>query len=307
MKITVIDSWNYKFSQRMMDWWKAEGHEITPSTSWGPHLVEGSDVTYYPEVENNLKVASHKSEKPKGTTIIAEAVDIDIYAGHLGAVDWSYVDHLVFMSKHMQEFARKKYGAKIADMPQTLVPGGMNLDEWTLRERPLGYNVAWIGRLWIPKDVFGALMVFHELINQQPNRPWQLFLLHDNKWHPEWYRNHTMAYVEANPQLEARITWVRRVPDVNMWLEDMDYLLQTGQKEALGYVNLEAAAKGIRPIIRNTNGALDLWPREWIFDLVSEAVTMFKSYDPQQYRDWVADHYPLEKRMRAFDALMGIS
>ena len=304
MKITVIDSWNYKFSQRMIDWWENDGHDVTKSTSWGPHLVEGSDVTYYPEVENNLKVASHKSEKPPGTTIIAEAVDIDIYAGHLGAVDWSYVDHLVFMSKHMQEFAARKYKGKIADMPQTLIPGGMNLGEWTLRDRPLGYNVAWIGRLWIPKSVFEALQIFNELIHQQPDKPWKLFLLHDNKWHPQWYQMHTEAYLEANPMLQARIEWVRRVPDVNVWLEDMDYLLQTSHKESYAYVVAECASKGIRPIIQMTNGVLDIWPEEWVFHTHRQAVEMFKPYDPLAIRQVIADRYPLSSRMEAFDKII---
>jgi len=306
VKIYVIDSWRKHWTEGV-EWWRAKGHDVKTGIYWGPQIVEENDVVIFHPVDNNLKTGSHKHKKPKDTVVIAEAVDIDIYAGHLGAVDWSYVDHLVFMAKHMQEFAARKFGAKIADVPQTIIPGGIDLDKWTLREGEIGHNIAWIGRLWVPKDVFGALMVFNELITQYPVAPWRLFILHDNKWHPEWYKNHTLAYLEANPKLKERVEWVRHVPDVNVWFDEMkiDYLLQTSQKEAFGYVIAQAAAKGIRPVIRNTNGAQDLWPWEWVFNVHDGAVGRFEDYtDRNEIRQVIADRYPLSRRMEAFDALI---
>lgn len=305
MKIYICDPWK-KHWWEGVDYWRKQGHDVGIGPYWGPSIMEGRDVVIFHAIQDNLKKASH-TEKPKDTVIIAEAVDIDIYSGHLGAVDWSYVDSLVYMAKHMQTISSKKNGAKIADVPQTIIPGGIDLDKWTLREGEIGHNIAWIGRLWVPKDVFGALMVFNELLHDSPRGvPWRLFILHDNKWHPEWYKNHVLAYLEDNPFLNERIEWVRHVPDVNVWLDEMkiDYLLQTSQKEAFGYVIAQAAAKGIKPIIRNTNGALDLWPAGWVFDTHDEAVGMFIPYDRDSIRFRVAASYPLSRRMEAFDALI---
>ncbi|NIV40757.1 MAG: hypothetical protein GWN58_68575, partial [Anaerolineae bacterium] len=64
---------------------------------------------------------------------MAEAVDADIYGGHWRKVNWDWVDTLVSMSQHMLDFMRPK-------LPDSLdvrvVPGGVDLDKWTLRREP---------------------------------------------------------------------------------------------------------------------------------------------------------------------------
>ena len=105
----------------------------------------------------------------------------------------------------------------------------------------------------------------------------------------------------------------------------MSYLLQTSFKEAYGYVVGQSAAKGIRPVIQNTNGALATWPREWVFDTHAEAVDMLRgpdltiyaysneeaqeflqSYEPKTIRGIIEERYPLAKRLAALDEIMGI-
>lgn len=305
MKIMVFDAWK-KFMPPVVEYWRSKGHEVESGIYWGPELVEGRDLCYFYPVQNNLKQASLKQEKPKGTHIVAEAVDIDIYAKHHCAINWDFVDDLIFMAPHM-----KKLALEMCPLPENLpihiVPGGVDVDKWTLRKDPKrGHNVAWIGRLWIGKNVFGALQIFNQLIKQDPSPDWKLFL-RGEKYHPAWWQKHVEAYIEANAELGKRVTFVPQVPDINVWLEDMDYLLQTSFKEAFGYVIAEAAAKGVKPIIQTTNGALDTWPSSWIFQTHGEAVRMFSgSYEPETYRAYVADMYPLSKRLKMLDEICGL-
>lgn len=306
-KIQIFDSWK-KFMPPVAEYWRSQGHEVKMGPHWGPELVEWADVAYFYPVDNNLKTASKKQEKPANTCIIAEAVDIDIYAGHLGGVNWDYVDALIFMAYHTKAFALERFSKLPPDLPVYIVPGGLNLTKWTMRRDPSrGYNIAWIGRLWIPKNVFGALQIFNQLIQTDPNHPWQLSICSDNKWHPYWWRKHTEAYLEANPEMAERVTWEAKVPDLNEWLEDKDFLLQVSMKEAFGYVVAESAAKGIKPIIQMTNGALDTWPSSWVFQTYDEAIQMFLgSYEPETYRAYIADMYPLSKRVKMLDEICGL-
>ena len=310
-KIWVCDSWKKHWNETM-DFWRRAGHEVKTGIYWGPELVEWADVAVFHPVDNNLIQASKKTEgKPENTVIVAEAVDVDIYAGHPGAVNWDYVDEIVFMAEHMRDYALSKFG-KLKRFPQEhihLVPGGLDLSRWTMRSTPeRNFNVAFIGRLWIPKNVFAAIQVFNQLIKTDPESPWRLFILADNKYHPPgWWRLQVESYLDRDPRLKARVSFEHGVPDVNEWLEDKAFLLQTSHKEAFGYVIAQAAAKGIKPIIQMTTGADKIWPEECIFMTHDEAVQMFLgSYEPEDYRAYVADRYPIELRVTRFNMVCGL-
>lgn len=328
MKIFLIDSWKAKYAPKsefscpwmsgsvteskffepVMHHWHDLGHEVQTWNSWGPPLVDWADggLCYFAQTNNNLKRASTETEKSPNTRIIVEAVDADIYGGHWKAVDWTWVDGLVCMSKHMLRWMETTGPGLPDSLPRYHVPGGVDLDTWPMRREPVhGYNVAWIGNHWIAKNTFGALQVFNELIRRDPSHPWHLFV-RGQKWHPNWWQAHVEGYMATNPELAERVTWIDGwVPDLNEWLEDKHYLLQTSFKEALGYVVCQAAAKGIRPVIQNTNGALDIWPREWVFDTHSQAIDMFldAEYQPWKDRDFVNRYYPLYRRLAALDEI----
>lgn len=304
MKICVIDSWG-KFMRGPVDHWRALGHEVRVEKHWAPERIEGMDIVYFYPVEANL-IHAARTPKPPGTRIVAEAVDIDIYSGHSGAVNWDYVDALIVMAPHMLELLHHKVKNLPSTLPIHIVPGGVDLERFTLVERPRNYNVAWIGRKWIAKNLFGALQIFNQLIQADPEHPWRLWCL-GQRWHPEWWQRHCEAYLEANSALVERVEFVDHVPDVNEWLENMSYLLQTSFKEAFGYCIAEAAAKGIRPVVQNTNGALATWPREWVFDTHAEAIEMLTNgYDARQVRGIIEKRYPLAKRLKMLDCIIGI-
>jgi hypothetical protein len=301
MRIYLFDSWKHKFTQPLLDHWRLQGHEVETGIWWGPELVEWADVAFFYPVDNNLAQAS-KGEKPPHTRIIAEAVDADIYGGHWRKVNWDWVDGLVCMSKHMTDYMRPKLPESL---PVYHVPGGVNLDKWTFRRDPTrNFNIAWVGHYWIAKNLFGALQVFRQLLRRDERNPWHLYV-RGERWSPNWWRAHCEAYVEANPILQERVTFVeKRIPDLNEWLEDKAYLLSTSFKEAFGYVIGEAAAKGIRPVIQFTRGVYDIWPYEWTFLTHVESEMHFLAaccYEPEQYRAYVAERYPLAQRLEMLD------
>jgi len=309
VKIYLFDPWKYKFTRPLIAHWEAQGHEVEHGMWWGADRVEGRDVAYFFACENNIKQASLTSEKPPGTRVIVEAVDADIYANTFKKMNWDYVDTLVSMSQHMIDYMRPH-------LPDTLdvrhVPGGVDLDLWTLRRvnRPTSdatrrYNIVWVGRHWIGKNLFGALQIFHELLLCDGFNPWRLYV-RSKGWDPAWWEMHCKAYLEANPMLAARITFIEQhIPDLNEWLEDKAWILSTSFKEAFGYAVAEAAAKGLRPVIQNSYGTLDIWPREWVFDTHSQAVRMFLDEDtrPQEYRAVIEQCYPLSQRLALLDEM----
>jgi len=304
MKIYVVDSWA-KFMGPVIDHWRSLGHEVETGVYWGTSI--SADLVYFFPVDNNLIQATRNQWKPPGTRIVAEAVDIDIYAGHPGAIDYRYVDALVFMARHMKELSDRKFNIP-KSVPQYIVPGGVDVDKWTMkRDASRGYNVCFIGRFWIAKNIFGALQIFNQLIKTDPGNPWRLYLRGEN-YDPLWWQRHVEAYIETNPELKERIEFVPWVEDLNEWLERIDYYLMTSYKEAFSYSTAECAAKGIRPLIQMTTGIDQIWPNSWIFQTHDEAVRMLQSdYEPETYRAYVADRYPLSRRLEMLDEICGLT
>lgn len=301
MKIYLFDAWNLKFMKPVADHWRALGHEVKSGIYWGPDLVRWADLCYFYPVQNNLVRASKEQEKPDGLRVVAEAVDIDVYAGHWGNVNWAWVDALVVMAPHVLKLMTLP-----PELPVHVVPGGVDLDRFSPRRDPArNYDVAWVGNFWIAKNFFGALQVFNELIKRDPGNPWRLHV-RSQKWSPTWWQRHCEAYLAANPGLAERVTFYPDwVLDIGEWLEDKAYLLSTSFKEAFGYAIAEAAAKGLRPVVQFTNGMGATWPKEWLFDTHYQAVDMFldSTYEPESYRAVVADRYPLARRLEALDGI----
>lgn len=302
MKIYVFDPWGAHWDETA-EALRGRGHEVRKGGYWGPELVEWSDVSIFHAVQNNLIQASRKTENPEDTTIVAEAVDIDVYAGHMGGVEWDFVDHLVYMADHMRGYAERRFDVP-EDIPRHVIKGGVDLDDWTLVDRPVGYKIAWIGHLWIAKNLIGALQIFNQVIEDRPYEPWELHAL-GRKWSPpHWWRRACEGYLDANPELEDRFTLTEEyVPSVDEWLDDKSYLLHTGLKEAYGYVIAQSAAKGIRPIVMQTMGTDAIWPQEWIFQTHAEAVSMFEPYERSRYRETIERGHDVDDRAAAFEEL----
>jgi len=98
------------------------------------------------------------------------------------------------------------------------------------------------------------------------------------------------------------------VRDVTAWLEDKDVLLVTSQKESFSYAAAEAAAKGLKPVVHNFWRVRDIWPEEWVWDTVGQAAAMIDSgfCHSQKYRDYVEEHYSLERMMQGLNRACGL-
>jgi len=301
MRIYVVDAWGKHWDEGVACL-EAMGHKVTVGKYPEAEQIDASGLVIFHPVENGLVRASKSHERNRETVVIAEAVDIDIYAGHLGGVNWEYVDHLVFMAQHMREYAEARHRLP-AGLPRSVIPGGVDLERWTLRpEREPAFNVAWIGRMWVAKNVFAALQIFTELVKRDPEWPWHLHLRGgEERWTPDWWERHCRYFMEQVPELAGRVEIVPHVADLDRWLDGMDFLLQTSYKEAFGYVVAQAAAKGIRPVIQMTTGSNEIWPREWVFATHAEAVEMLLApYEPSEVRSVIKARYPIERRIERF-------
>ena len=261
--------------------------------------MEWADVLWFDCVDGNLVLATKKDPSlSRGKKVIVRAIDIDIWAGHFRSVDWSKVDHLIFIAPHIRD-----YFLSHITLPDSvkvhLIPCGVDLNKFTMRRCPERNNdVAVVMRLWHGKGIDYLL----QLIASAPEFTFHIC----GKWglnglESKWYK----AYIDSFLSRYDNWTHVEQVKDMNEWLEDKAFALVCSKKEAFSFAAAEGAAKGLKPIIHNFFGAEDTWPEEYRWDTIGQAVEMLNGpYEPFKYRRFIERVYPASKMLKLFDEII---
>jgi len=96
-------------------------------------------------------------------------------------------------------------------------------------------------------------------------------------------------------QLNRKIYIYGQIKESNLdlWLEDKNYILSTSMREGCPNNVIEAMAKGIKPVVHNWPGAKEQFG-ECVFNTIDEAVAMISSdspYNSDQYLKCVNDKF----------------
>lgn len=302
-KIAVFDCCRFKFMRELMTHWENMGHEIKRYIYWDPTTVNWADTVFFDWVDNSLIRASNPEDefyksgkygtRPEGKKIITRCHDIDAWCGHYKNVDWNWVNDLVFVSDYIGDMVKGNMS-----FPATLkihtIKHGVDLDKYTFKNRSGGKKIAWIGRIVHHKCLELALQVLAE------NPEYELHAVGSSL--DSWELDYVNRFVERN---NLKFFHYPQVDDINQFLEDKNYLLLTSFKEAFSYASAEAMAKGIKPLIHWFAGAEGVWPKEYLWNKVSEVKPMLEgNYDSAEYRNIIQSHYSLEEMLRCYDKLI---
>ncbi|MBP3040203.1 glycosyltransferase, partial [Bacillaceae bacterium Marseille-Q3522] len=101
-------------------------------------------------------------------------------------------------------------------------------------------------------------------------------------------------------QLQNNIVFEGWQSDVNRWLENKNFILAPSIHESFGFYIAEAMACGIKPIIHNFLYAKEIWPKEYLFNTIDEAVEMItcNNYPSNEYRAFIENNYSLMKELK---------
>lgn len=307
MKVAIFDQ-VFKFMPILVEDWESKGHIVIKDKGWDPAKVTECDVSFFEFVDNSLMRASDPGDsfyqnpqygpQPQGKKIIARAHDIDIHVGNLGRVQWEWVTDLVFVAQHLMDKALSEI-----DLPDTvrvhLIPHGIDTNKFTFKMKPMQKKIAWIGNINDHKRLETALMVLAEL-----PRDYSLHVVGTGLG--TWRKYYVENYIKDNG---LNVEFIEHVESVNDFLEDKDFLLGTGMKEAFSFVSGEAMSKGIKTLIHNFWGAKEVWKDyPYIWNTVSEVVEMIKEqechYQQEFYRNYIEQHYPLDRMLQRYDELV---
>jgi len=294
MRIYSCSNWGLKFLGIVNDWWKEHGHEVQWTLGYDPALHEWSDLCWVDVADHNAHVASQY--RFPHSKLVIRIIDIEAWVQQPTGVNWQNVDVVVFGAKHIEELVRS-YLTFPDGLRVEHIPFGVDLRKWSFRERDgKSKEVACIAHRWGAKGLDLLLQVMAAL-----GPGWRLHLLGTKSGGDKWLHAYTEHFIS---ELGLVVVETDSVKDVNLWLEDKDYLIVSSLKESFSYAAAEAAAKGIKPLIHNFWRAKDIWPHNWIWNKVSECVTMIQSsqYDSREYREYIEKNYSLDLMMKRIEA-----
>jgi len=299
MKIAIIDECNGRFTNEIKAHWE-KSHEVRFDKYLDPKLVLWADTTFFDWAGNNSQRASDPNDsfwkevpQPKDKNIILRIHDVDAWVGQHRGIQWEWINHLVFVAKHIQD----KVLSEI-EVPEStkvhLIKHGINPEKFTFREKPLGKKIAWIGHCNQAKNLPLALQVF------AANPDYSLHIVGSELG--SWQKAYVFDFIKRN---NLDVHYQEHVEDINEFLEDKDFFLLTSMKEAWSYVTAEAALKGIKPLIHHFFGASGVWPEKYLWDKVSEVRPMLENdYNSQEYKNYIETNYSFERMIKEYDEIL---
>jgi glycosyltransferase involved in cell wall biosynthesis len=196
----------------------------------------------------------------------------EYYSMPLEKVDWSKVDEVIMVNEYLAKGFLQRTGIK-----PNVIYNGVNPDEWKYKERRHGNKIALVG-----------------FVNQKKNYPLALQILTKL---PQDYELHIAGGIQCNATMDyidnltkatkRKVYFYDQIDDIDLWLEDKNYLLSTAISEGNPNNVIEAMAKGIKPIVHNWPGSCSQFAR-YVFNTIDEAVAMFRDgseYKSELYRN----------------------
>ena len=224
----------------------------------------------------------------------------ELFAGGLRKVKWKAMDGLVVVNSWIKGVVEEAFKHNGVTTPVHLIYNGTDLSRWRFKLRRPGNRVAMACHIHPKKNLPLALQILAAL--------------------PEDYQLHIAGEVQdactAEYLNDVAIKMRRSLilyghiehSDLSRWWDDMDYCLSTSISEGNPNNVIEAAAKGIKPVVHSWPGAEDQFA-PYTFNTVAEAVAQITApeYDSNEYRGMVLDKFSLANIERVVDLTLGES
>lgn len=246
------------------------------------------------------------NEYPKKGKTILFCRRYEMFTPYITNIDYNKVDHMVFCNGRF----KKMFDHTFDNVVKThLIRNGMDVNDWTFKERRNGYKLAMTCSIHPKKNIPLALYILESLVHEniistKTNFPDTVcdpgqFSLHIAGDIQDPFLNLYIEDFAKKKNLNVKMYGKVEMQHIDEWLDDKDYLLSTSISEGNPNNVLEAMSKGIKPVIHNWIDADNQFPQELVFTDIYEAKKIIKSnYDSEYYRDYVKEEYNFNDTFR---------
>lgn len=233
-------------------------------------ICDWADLLFFDFIQHPLPMVSNFAwlDKP----IVARMDGIDIL-NHT-AVNWQKVNALVLMPVQRKRLLRLRSlwhtdhpGRKLMPLPKTILElnVGIDLDLFKFSPKQPSYRIVLHSTTVRPtKRVYTGLQCFYDLINEDPDKPWELYLV-GNYMSPneDEYCMSVSELIEDLDFPESRLKIITQDFPREKWAEfirDMDVYWCNSYREGFPNSCGEACSSGVYPIVNHFYGAELIYP-----------------------------------------------
>ncbi len=250
--------------------------------------MKWADICWFEWCDDLLAYGSnHGLAKKK--KIISRVHRYEVFTNNPQKVNWMNVDKLIVVTDHLVKLLEDQLPDIKEKVAIETIKNGVDINKYTFRENK-GYKIAFVGAMIYRKNPFFMLQIMKKLISKDSR--YELHIAGDfNDLLIKKYWDYQISELG----LENNIFFDGWQHDINEWLEDKSYILATTIHESFGYFIAEGMLKGIKPVIHNFLYAKEIWPENYLFNTIDEAVEMIcnNEYFAEDYRDFVENNYSL--------------
>jgi glycosyltransferase involved in cell wall biosynthesis len=277
--------------------------------------LPGYDIIFCEWGLGNLKWFSHN--KLPGQKLVTRIHSQEFSTPFLSETEWEDVDKIIFVAPHMMEkFIRlfPSCQSKCQVIYNLLDALSFNLE----KDKDAQFNLGLLGILPKIKSPHLGLEILKELRKIDPRyrlfikgkRPEELDWLWRNPAEQEYYLEFTKSIIRMG--LQDAVIFDPHGNDVPEWFRKIGFILSTSEHEAFHMAIAEGMASGAIPIIRNWEGAKNLFPDRLIFDEPLQAVSLISNYsnsakfneEGKALKNYCSSHFSLDVLLPEYDNLL---
>lgn len=253
--------------------------------------MQWADICWFEWCDELIAYGS-KLELAGEKKVICRLHSYEAFTDYINNVTWNSIDKLIVVGAHIKDFIVQNFN--IDEKIISVIPNGIDEKKWTYKERENGFNIAYVGYINYKK---GHMLLLHtfKAIYDEDNR-YKLYIagvFQDNR--DVLYYNQMVRELG----LENNVIYEGWQNDLDKWLEDKNCILCTSVLESQNISVMQAMCKGIKPIIHNFVGARVIYPSQYVWNTITEAVEMIfdKKYTSKVYRSFIKERYSLNDQL----------
>ena len=272
------------FIDPLVNRWKKDHSVFVSSEQFNPLLADEAKIILCEWLREDAVAASQYNCKAKK---ILRLHAYEAFSSLIHYVDFSKFDTVIFVAEHIKKHVESKIG-KLSNA--IVIPVGIDVGKFKVRENEPNFKIAYAGEISRKKGA-GELMFiakslpgyeFHVAGKFSENDTAEYF----DSCKPKNMFGHPYCY------------------DLNTWLQDYTYFLNTSMREGNPITVLEAMACGLKPLIRDWVGAKNIYGK-FVYKNIHELIHKIGTkYEPMKYREFVEENFNSAKVYPKIDELM---
>lgn len=256
-----------------------QGHFIK-DTSVSKKLLERADIIFCEWCLGNTEWYSHN--KRKNQILITRLHRQEINLDYLNKIAWNNVNKIIFICQNNMQLFLKKF-PKLADK-SVLIYNLIDCFELDKPKLPgAEFNLGFIGMSPKLKAPDRAIEILSQL--RKIDKRYTLFIKGKMPQEYSWLWNRTEEkeyYLKIFSKIEMSdfknsVVFDPYGNDIPNWFTKIGFLLSTSDHEGSHQAVAEAMAAGTIPVIRNWDGADQIYPSKYVFDKIEMAVSLIQN------------------------------